>query len=452
MRDHAFDVQAHPLPIARLALYECAESQIASLHDPDDAAVACPQPRAAGDGRRVPSADADALPYDVASIEGECQVLPYWLRIGADPPPIVLKPMVAERGGAEEAGAAGGGAIGLGSDELPAVEHYGARGWTRRVGSVDLITLPHLALRGDAPTQPATDGAAEQPGIAARLRSKFLEAISAMASTFQARSGSSAAPPAVPPAAPINLAGGDFASLLQPKPGGAPLTAGSHEQIQAVLQALSQQMGQNMRAVVTVNAEGQLAISMAERHTERFRHASTVRALARVHRFHAICDTWAFAWVSAQRHLLSVDAPPDYGRSPRDRKRPAALCSTQQRQRQGTIQTRTTRSPMTGSRQRQAATRSTILPMILRLFSRRSTRTAPTIRTALALPTMAAQMPIQNSVAKKKANCDGRRPCGRNAADKPAAKLMRATDDGSLKAAWALSAPRHRQPEATVTH
>jgi hypothetical protein len=260
----------------------------------------------------VPSADADTLPYDVASIEGECQVLPYWLRIGADPPPIVLKPMVAERGGAEEAGAAGGGAIGLGSDELPAVEHYGARGWTRRVGSVDLITLPHLALRGDAPTQPATDGAAEQPGIAARLRSKFLEAISAMASTFQARSGSSAAPPAVPPAAPINLAGGDFASLLQPKPGGAPLTAGSHEQIQAVLQALSQQMGQNMRAVVTVNAEGQLAISMAERHTERFRHASTVRALARVHRFHAICDTWAFAWVCAQRHLLSVDAPPDY--------------------------------------------------------------------------------------------------------------------------------------------
>jgi hypothetical protein len=49
----------------------------------------------------VPSADADALPYDAASIEGECQVLPYWLRIGADPPPIVPKPMVAERGGVE---------------------------------------------------------------------------------------------------------------------------------------------------------------------------------------------------------------------------------------------------------------------------------------------------------------------------------------------------------------
>ena len=278
MRDHAFDVQAHPLPIARLALYECAESRIAWSHDPDDAAVACPQPRAAGDGRRVPSADADTLPYDVASIEGECQVLPYWLRIGADPPP-ALKPIVAERGGAEEAGAAGSSA-GLGSDKLPAVEHYGARGWTRRVGSVDLITLPHLALRGDAPTQPATDGAAEQPGIAARLRSTVLEAISAMASTFQARSGSSEALPAVAPAAPINLAGGAFASLLQPKPGGAPLTSGSHEQIQAVLQALSQQMGQNMRTVVTVNAEGQLAISMAERHAW-FRRASTVRALAR---------------------------------------------------------------------------------------------------------------------------------------------------------------------------
>jgi hypothetical protein len=236
---YAVPVQAHPLPIGRLAAYECTEALNASLDhlDPEAATAACPLPRAAGAGRRVPSADADTLPYDVASIEGECDVLPYWLRIGANPP---LQP--AAHGGRSEEAAAAGGSL----DEVPA-EHFGARARTMRVGTVDVITLPHLALRSEASAEPATNGSGEQPGIAAMLRNKFLEAISAAA----AASGGGLA---------------SIASLLQPKPGGgATLPSGTSEQFQAVLQALSQQMGQNLRTSVTVNTNGEMVMGMPER-------------------------------------------------------------------------------------------------------------------------------------------------------------------------------------------